>query len=107
MNARNVSRRMMLKGGAVALSLPWLETFASRSANAAGSTTVPIRRYVNMYFPNGTTDTFFFPAATGALPATGGVSAILEPLAPSNKYLLVLGNVGNYSAYGFAHAEPS
>jgi len=104
MNARNVSRRMMLQGGAVALSLPWLETLAPRSAKAAG--TVPVRRYINMYFPNGTTDTFWLPSATGAF-GTAGVSPILEPLAPSNKYLSVLNGVGNYSAYGNAHAEPS
>jgi hypothetical protein len=104
MNARNVSRRMMLQGGAVALSLPWLETLAPRSAKAAG--TVPVRRYINMYFPNGTTDTFWLPAAAGPF-GTAGVSPILEPLAPSNKYLTVLNGVGNYSAYGNAHAEPS
>ena len=104
MNAGNVSRRMMLKGGAVALSLPWLETLASRTAQAAGA--APIRRYIAMYFPNGTTDKFWLPSTPGPLPA-GAASAILEPLAPSNKYMLVLDGVGNYSAYGYAHAEPS
>jgi hypothetical protein len=97
---------MILKGGAVALSLPWLETFAPRSARAAGAA-APIRRYIAMYFCNGTTDLFWLPSTPGPLPTTGGASAILEPLAPSNKYMLVLDGVGNYSSYGYAHAEPS
>jgi len=105
MNTRNVSRRRVLQGGAVALGLPWLETFAPRNAKAAGAV-APIRRYMNMYFPNGTTDMFWLPAAPGPL-GTTGVSPILEPLAPSNKYMLVLGGVGNYSAYGGGNAQPS
>jgi hypothetical protein len=115
MTTRNISRRMMLQGGAVALGLPWLETFAPRSAKAAGAA-APVRRYMNMYFPNGTTDMFWLPggvsagtpmAAKAGPFGTTGVSAILEPLAPSNKYMLVLGGVGNYSAYGGGNAQPS
>jgi len=114
MTTRNISRRMMLQGGAVALGLPWLETFAPRAAKAAG--TAPVRRYMNMYYPNGTTDMFWLPGGvSGGTPlaakagpfGTTGVSPILEPLAPSNKYMLVLGGVGNYSAYGGGNAQPS
>ncbi len=120
MNPRNISRRAMLRGGAVALSLPWLESLAARAAKAAGAagaTASPVRRYINMYMPNGTTDLFWLPGAgTSAstpksAPAgpfgTAAVSAILEPLAPSNKYMLLLGGVGNYSAYGGGNAQPS
>jgi len=115
MNTRNVTRRRMLQGGAVALGLPWLETFAPRNAKAAGAA-APVRRYMNIYFPNGTTDMFWLPGGVSAgtpLAAkagpfgTTGVSPILEPLAPSNKYMLVLGGVGNYSAYGGGNAQPS
>jgi len=94
MNAPNMTRRTMLKGGAVALGLPWLETLAARSAKAAGATG-PVRRYMWMYFPNGTTDLFWLPATPGPL-GTTAPSAILEPLTPLNQYLLVLNGVGNY-----------
>jgi len=120
MNPRNISRRAMLRGGAVALSLPWLETLAVRgakAAGAAGATVSPVRRYINMYFPNGTTDLFWLPGTgtSASMPTstpagpfgTAPVSAILEPLAPSNKYMLLLGGVGNYSAYGGGNAQPS
>jgi hypothetical protein len=115
MTTGNVTRRRMLQGGAVALGLPWLETFASRDAKAAGAATA-VRRYMNIYFPNGTTDMFWVPgggsagspaSATQGAFGTAGVSPILEPLAPSNKYMLVLGGVGNYSAYGGGNAQPS
>src|SRR5580704_12603226 len=115
MTTGNVTRRRMLQGGAVALGLPWLETFASRDEKAAGAATA-VRRYMNIYFPNGTTDMFWVPgggsagspaSATQGAFGTAGVSPILEPLAPSNKYMLVLGGVGNYSAYGGGNAQPS
>jgi hypothetical protein len=107
MNAPNMTRRAMLRGGAVALGLPWLETLAAKAAKAAGTgSTQPVRRYVNMYFPNGTTDRFWLPAAPGPL-GTTAASAILEPLAPLNQYLLILNGVGNYSAFGGVHPEPS
>jgi hypothetical protein len=60
-----------------------------------------------MYFPNGTTDSFWLPSTPGPLPTGTGISPILEPLMPSNKYLLVLNGVGNYSAYGGGNAQPS
>jgi hypothetical protein len=89
-----MTRRTVLRGGAVALSLPWLETLAARPANATG--TAPLRRYLSMYFPNGSADQWW----TGGTQGTGGawqISPILEPLLPSRPYLLVLNNVGNYS----------
>jgi hypothetical protein len=99
----NVSRRAILKGAGVALSLPWLETFAPRTAKAA---TAGARRYILMNFPNGTTDAFWLPAAPGAGNAWS-ITPILEPLLPVKAKMLVLLGVGNYSAYGNVHAEPS
>jgi Protein of unknown function (DUF1552) len=99
-----ISRRAVLKGGAVALSLPWLETFASRAALGA---TAPTKRYISMYYPNGTTPNFWFPKAVGTGDAWS-ISAILEPLAAFKSNMLVLNNVGNYSAMGVtATAQPS
>jgi len=101
MSSRTLSRRTILRGGAVALSLPWLETLAP-PAKAAGA---PIRRYMSMYFPNGSADEWW-TAATFGTGSAWSTSAILEPLLPSRQYLLGLNNVGNYSSMvpqGFAN----
>jgi hypothetical protein len=93
--SRSISRRAVLKGGAVALCLPWLETLDDRPAKAAA---VPLRRYMSMYFPNGTTDNFWLPNNSGTGDAWS-VSPLLEPALPSKKNMLVLHGVGNYSAF--------
>jgi hypothetical protein len=98
MNAKNWTRRQILKGTGVALSLPWLETFAPRKANAAGTP----RRYVGVYFPNGTAD-FWKPSGAGA---TWNLSPILQPFMPVKNKMFVIQNIGNYSPFG-GHIEPS
>src|SRR5258708_7488628 len=103
MISKTISRRAILRGGAVALSLPWLETLSPRSAKAAAA---PVRRYLSMYFPNGSADKFWLPP----MPGTGSgwsISPILEPLLPSKKYMTVLGSVGNYASFGGKLADPS
>src|SRR5216683_3328290 len=90
-----ITRRSMLKGGAVALCLPWLETFDDRPASAAAA---PIQRYMAVYFPNGTTDSFWLPSTAGTGDAWS-VSPLLEPALASKKNMLVLHGVGNYSAF--------
>src|SRR5260370_19240504 len=104
MSARNVSRRAILRGaGGIGLCLPWRDALARSRAQAAAAS--PVRRYMFMYFPNGS-GTYWLPPAPGAGTAWT-LSGILEPLLPSKANMLVLDNVGNYSAYGNAHAEPS
>jgi hypothetical protein len=92
----------MLRGLGVALALPWLETFAPRTAlaQAAGAA----KRYVMLYFPNGTAD-FWRPSGAGSGDAWR-LSPILEPLAPVKAYTSVLSNVSNYAPFG-GHVEPS
>src|SRR5260370_14536510 len=58
-----------------------------------------------MYFPNGS-GTYWLPPAPGAGTAWPFAGS-REPLLRSKANMLVLDNVGNYSAYGNAHAEPS
>jgi Protein of unknown function (DUF1552) len=58
-----------------------------------------------MYFPNGT-GTFWFPPTPG-MGSAWQISPILEPLLPFKKKMLVLGSIGNWSAYGNAFADPS
>ena len=99
------NRRQILRGAGVALALPWLETFAPRSARAqAAAAAAAPRRYVALYFPNGTAE-FWRPTGAGVGDAWK-LSPILEPLAPVKPYVTVLQNVANYSPFG-GHVEPS
>ena len=100
MNSKTWTRRHILKGTGVALALPFLETLAPRRAAAA--TAGVKKRYIGVYFPNGTAD-FWKPTGGGA---TWTLSAILEPLLPNKAKTMVIQNVGNYSPFG-GHIEPS
>lgn len=96
------SRRTMLRGAGVALALPWLESLLPRGARAQAAGAP--RRYVALYFPNGTAN-FWKPAKAGAGDAWT-LSPILEPLLPVKPYVSVLANVSNYAPFG-GHVEPS
>jgi hypothetical protein len=100
MNAKNWTRRQLLRGTGIALALPWLETFSPRTAKAALASAP--RRYIGLYFPNGTAD-FWKPSGSGT---TWTLSPILEPLTPNKAHVSVLAGVGNYSPFG-GHIEPS
>jgi hypothetical protein len=90
MKPTNRSRRQILKGVGVALSLPWLETFAPRTAKA--QVAAAKRRYVALYFPNGTAS-FWNPTGSGTGSAWN-LSPILEPALPIKTQMMVLQNVG-------------
>jgi uncharacterized protein DUF1552 len=102
MKSTKWTRRQVLKGAGVALSVPWLETFETKKANAAG--TAPLRRYMNVYWPNGTADGYLWGGAGAGASMT--LAPILQPLQPNLAKTLVLGAVGNYSPWG-SHVEPS
>jgi hypothetical protein len=99
MRATKWTRRQVLKGTGIALSVPWLETFAPRKAHAAGE----VKRYMSVYWPNGTAATYWTPSGSGSAMT---LSPILQPLEPHKSKLLVLTNVGNYSPWN-GHIEPS
>jgi hypothetical protein len=99
---KTCSRRHVLRGAGVALALPFLEGLAPRVARARPPSAP--RRFVALYFPNGTA-AFFRPGGAGAGDAWT-LSPILAPLAPVKPYVTVLSNVANYSPFG-GHVEPS
>jgi hypothetical protein len=101
---RHFSRRQVLRGAGVALSLPWLESLAPRGARAQAQAAAGRKRYVSMSFPNGA-GPYWWPQATG-VGAEWQVSSLLEPLAPLKSNLAVLGNVANTAPFG-GHVEPS
>lgn len=73
--SHNVSRRQFIAAsGGAALSLPWLESLASRSVAADGSESdAPAQRLAFFYLPNGITRRGFFPGeGDRELPAFAG-----------------------------------
>jgi hypothetical protein len=102
MKSTNWTRRQVLKGAGVALSVPWLETFEMKKAQAQAA--APVRRYMSVYWPNGTADSYLWGASgTGASMV---LNPILQPLQPNVTKVMPLGAVGDYSPWG-GHVEPS
>ena len=101
------TRRQVLKGAGVSLSLPWLETFAPRTAKAQAAAAK--KRYVVLYFPNGSAE-YWHPTGMGTSPTFTGdnwqLSPILAPLLPLKKYTTVMTNV-SYAQPGLQAANPS
>jgi hypothetical protein len=104
MNGKNWTRRQMLKGAGVTLALPWLETFAPRTAKAQAAAAK--KRFINLYFCNGTAE-FWRCAGGGSGDAAWQLSPIMEPLTPSRSYLAAMTNVSNNAPFGGGNPEPS
>ena len=102
MSGKNWTRRQVLKGAGVALSLPVLETFGPQTHKALAAEADSKKRYLQVYFPNGTAD-LWTPTGTGA---AWEPSPILQPITPNKAITTVLGNIGNYSPWA-GHIEPS
>ena len=84
-----VSRRAVLRGMGVAMSLPWLEAMGPLTAwadDAAPETTAP-NRMAFIYVPNGKNMVDWTPQQEGA---DFDLPAILQPLAAVKEKLLVL-----------------
>jgi hypothetical protein len=99
---RTLSRRHVLRGAGVALTLPFLESLQPRAAR--GQAAPPRRRFVAVYFPLGTPD--FWTPATPGQGAGWKLSPILEPLAPVKNQVSVLGHV-NQTVYDPDGIQPS
>jgi hypothetical protein len=102
MKSTKWTRRQVLKGAGVALSVPWLETFETKKAKAAS--TVPLKRYISVYWPNGTADGYLWGASGSGASMT--LAPILQPLQPNIARVMPLGGVGDYSPWN-GHIEPS
>jgi hypothetical protein len=95
MSSGRWTRRQLLKGVGVALSLPWLETFAPRTARAQAA--AARRRLVTMYFSNGTA-AFWTPTGTGSGDAWK-LSPIMDPLSAVKTKVLAMSNVSNTAPF--------
>ena len=104
---RALSRRALLRGAGVALSLPWLESLAPRALRAQAADAP--RRFLPIFLPNGAHE-FWRPATAGSGEAWQ-LPSVLEPFGASLKAKLsVLTNLENgsvFNADGSASVDPS
>jgi hypothetical protein len=101
---RAFSRRTLLRGAGVALTLPWLESLAPRIAGAQ-TATAPLR-FLPIFLPNGAAEVWTPGGAGGAWQ----LSSILEPFAELKAKMQVITNLENgssFNANGSASVEPS
>src|SRR5258708_36942213 len=84
------ARRTFLRGAGVAVTLPWMDSLAPRSASAQGMARL---RYMPIFLPMGANE-FWKPTATGT-GAAWQLTAILEALQPLKSKLAVLSNFSN------------
>ena len=86
-----LSRRSILKGAGVGLSLPWLE------AMAATPSAKPPVRLAALYMPNGVNVDFWTPKGKGR---EWELSKTLSPLEPLKNQVTVLSNLWNANSKG-------
>lgn len=104
----SISRRAVLRGAGVALSVPWLEALAPKAARAAD---LAPRRFLLCAFPNGAPHDWWDGAPAFGQAHTGAafrLPSVLTPFAPLKSKLLMLSRVGNYTwNRGGARPEPT
>lgn len=89
--SRPISRRAVLRGGGIALALPFLESLLPTSARAAA----PQKRLIFFFVPNGIHMPGWTPKEVGA---AYNLTPILQPLAPYKSELLVVSGLNNLPA---------
>ena len=101
---RALSRRTLLRGAGVALTLPWLESLAPRLAGAQAAS--PALRFIPIFLPNGSSENWA-PQGEGA---AWQLSGVLEPFAALKSKMMVISNLENGSSFnadGSSSVEPS
>ncbi len=89
---KHLSRRTLLRGMGVSVSLPLLNAMIPAATALAQTAAAARPRLGFFYFPHGAVMEKWTPAATGRDFTLG---PILEPLAPFQKQLTVVSNLGN------------
>ncbi len=90
-----LSRRTVLRGIGAAVSLPLLDAMIPARTALAQTAAVPKMKLACIYFPHGAIMSKWTPQGTGK---DFALSPILEPLAPYQKELVVVSNLGNRPA---------
>jgi hypothetical protein len=89
---KHISRRTVLRGLGVSLSLPLLDAMIPAATAIAKTAAAPKPRLGFFYFPHGAIMEKWTPATAGR---DFALSPILEPLAPFRNQLSVISNIGN------------
>jgi hypothetical protein len=98
MTPKPVSRRTILRGAGVAMSLPWLESVAAGApAKAGGRLTEPPLRLACLFVPNGTNPDLWTPAGDGE---QYEITPHLKPLESLKSEFLVVENLWNRNTVG-------
>jgi hypothetical protein len=87
-----ISRRNVLRGAGIALTLPWMESLVPREAR--GQAVAAPKRFIPIYFPNGAGLEWWDIVGTGSAWMPG---PMLKPLLPVKAKTLVIKNLGNYT----------
>ncbi len=101
-----LSRRTVLRGAGVALTLPFMDSLQPRGARA--QSLVSPRRFIPIYLPNGAPE-FWKPEAVGS----GGswqLSSVLQPLEALKSLVTVISGLENGSVFnedGSSSVEPA
>jgi hypothetical protein len=89
---KHISRRTVLKGAGVAVSLPFLDAMVPAATAIAATAAAPKPRLGYFYFPHGAIMEKWTPTANGR---DFEMSPILEPLKAFRNQLTVFSNIGN------------
>jgi len=89
---KHISRRTLLKGAGVGLSLPFLDAMVPASTALAATAAAPRPRLGFFYFPHGAVMENWTPSTEGR---DFDLKSIVEPLAPFRSQLTVVSILGN------------
>jgi hypothetical protein len=92
---KSLPRRTFLRGMGVTVALPFLDAMVPALSALAETPARPVRRLGFIYIPNGTIQSMWVPATTGA---GFELSPILSPLAPIRDQLVVLSGLAHMEA---------
>jgi len=95
MNFRQPTRRQILRGAGVALTLPWLESLA-KAAPAAAAADKPPLRFACIYLSNGVAPKDWWAKGSGAAMEFGPAA---QPLAPIREDIVLIKGLYNHQAF--------
>ena len=90
-----LSRRTVLRGVGASIALPLLDAMVPAATALANTAAAPKMKLAFIYFPHGAIMNHWTPEQVGR---DFKLSPILEPLAPFQKQLIVISNLGNKPA---------
>jgi len=105
---RFLSRRLVLRGAGVAITLPWLESLLLPTKAAQAQAGTAPKRYIPIFLPNGASENWT-PIGAGAA-AAWQLGPVLDVFATLKSKMNVISNLENgstFNADGSSSVEPS